>query len=141
MSINYNLFLTSCVLHPAHMASFVNWSVFPRTEALIFEKRHTRLFVELEVWVIFYFNPLVPHAPFLYPLKTSENLTTVFGATSITIFHGKRQFDVLGGWVSKDILIMTFCVTKWFPENPISKQKILWTKIKKSHPTHVCFPF
>ena len=57
----------------------------------------------------------------------------MFGATSITIFHGKRQFDVLGGWVSKDIFIMTFCVTKWFPENPISKQKILWTKIKKSH--------
>ena len=28
--------------------------------------------------MIFYINPFVPNAPFLYPLKTSENLTDVF---------------------------------------------------------------
>ena len=36
ISINYNLFLTSCVLRPAHMASFVNLFFFSRKETLIF---------------------------------------------------------------------------------------------------------
>ena len=36
LSINYNLFLTSCALRLAHMTSFVNVVFFSRTEALIF---------------------------------------------------------------------------------------------------------
>ena len=35
----------------------------------------------------------------------------------------KRQSDVWGVWVGKNIFIMTFCVTKWFKRKPHFKRK------------------
>ena len=47
MSLKYNLFLTGCVLHEAHMASFANQFFTSRSEALMFLfNRHTRSFAE-----------------------------------------------------------------------------------------------
>ena len=56
MFINYSLFLITCILHPTHMASFVNYSFFSRTEALIFLKRHIRLFVKPAIWALSFFT-------------------------------------------------------------------------------------
>ena len=42
-------------------------------------------------------NPLVPNAPFLYPLKTSENLT-VFG-----FFQGVEKGCIGNKWVNTSI--------------------------------------
>ena len=36
--------------------------------------------------------------------------------------HAKRQSDLLGGWVGKNMFIMTFCVTNWFQRIPIQKK-------------------
>ena len=54
--------------------------------------------------------------------------------------HAKRQSDLLGGWVGKNMFIMTFCVTNWFQRIPIQKKKYI-NKYKKLQCTHVCFPF
>ena len=52
-SINYSLFLTSCILHPA--ASWTSFSFLP-PKALVFLKHDTWLFVETATWFkLFYF--------------------------------------------------------------------------------------
>ena len=39
------------------------------------------------------------------------------------ISYAKLQSEVLGGWVGKDIFIMTFSVTKWFQRKSHFKRK------------------
>ena len=52
----------------------------------------------------------------------------------------KRQSDISGGWVGKDVFIMMFCVTKWFQRRSYFERKNI-NKYKKLQRTHVCFPF
>ena len=48
--------------------------------------------------------------------------------------HAKRQSDVLGGWVVKNIFIMTFCETRWFQRKSHFKRKnIVSKKCNKEH--------
>ena len=52
--------------------------------------------------------------------------------------HEKRQSDVLGGWMGKNIFM--FCVTKWFQRKSHFNRKNINSN-KKLQRTYVCFPF
>ena len=53
--------------------------------------------------------------------------------------HVKHQSDVLGGWVSKNKFIMTFCGTKSFQRSHFKRKNII--NKHNLQRTHVCFPF
>ena len=80
----------------------------------------------------------IPHDFFLI---APENSNSTLGAMSPYPFcHAKYQSDVLGAWVSKNVFIMMFCVTKWFKRRPHFKRKNI-SKNKKSQCMHASFPF
>ena len=51
------------------------------------------------------------------------------GQRSYPFCHAKLKFNVLGGWVGKNIFIMTFCVTKWFKRKSHFKRKHIVNKV------------
>ena len=80
----------------------------------------------------------IPHDFFLI---APENSNSTLGAMSPYSFcHAKYQSDVLGAWVSKNVFIMMFCVTKWFKRKPHFKRKNI-SKNKISQCMHASFPF
>ena len=63
------------------------------------------------------------------------------GLRSYSFCHVKRQSDVLGRWVGKNIFIMTFCVTNWLQREFHFKKIYIINKSEKIQRMHICFPF
>ena len=57
-------FIFSCVLHLPHMASFVNYFIYSRTDA-----HHSRLFVELAALFKLLFFSLITSSDFFFLIK------------------------------------------------------------------------
>ena len=60
-------------------------------------KKSSEYYLDITFIIITIINPFVPNAPFLYPLKTSEN-PKVFGC-----FLGVEKGCIGSKWVSVDI--------------------------------------
>ena len=78
---------------PCSFFLFHSFSIFIETtdvfqpclnKQILFHRYYSRLATLTKITVIFVINQFVPNAPFLYPLKTSENRKGALGTTGLT---------------------------------------------------------
>ena len=67
-----------------------------RIECMAWAIFKTRAIFQLRVWSFGQINPFVPNAPFVYPLKTSENCKVFW------CFQGVKKGCIGNVWVSKE---------------------------------------